>query len=302
MDRLLTPVFAILFLVVPLVWSIVFYFRAKYLRESARLQRVSESFFFGLMTDSILCLAQLFLLIGMINLFFLPLEIYESIEEEYPLITVMLLCAFIFSYYVFVKAIPEEVLKYILLSYIGKKGYESKYAAIVYSIFITLGFVIFSETILIVSIYWERGFTADFVIVYLVSIFFTCTINILSALWLGYGVQKQKFRQKGKTPHPSWKILLYPVTIHASFAVLVGEAQVLGLTDLLSVYLLILVLTAVFAFILIVLGYTVYKISKLFTDNSFYELILFEDEQDINDNKNESSDDDDNDDDIVVNE
>ena len=266
--------FSVTFLIVPIVWGYAFYFSRPFLRKTATLQRTLNALMLGYFLDTGIYFIQWFIIYG---IFYGIHELYLYTDRDYKILVFSLVGETIFEA-TFLEAIPEEILKYYIILQMSKvEPIPTRYGAIVYAIFATLGFIFFSGTLRILRVYWMSGDYPNDVLIgsvfWLVEALLTSTMQIVAGLWIGLNFIKRYFRAPDKEPLATWKIVTPSIILHAVYMSLVMVLYLLYKYDLLDWKLFILVCALATFAISVALLITLFRVKNLFVDPNLYVML-----------------------------
>mmetsp|Transcript_19314 Transcript_19314/g.74171 ORF Transcript_19314/g.74171 Transcript_19314/m.74171 type:complete len:373 (+) Transcript_19314:21-1139(+) len=272
----LTFLLTVPYLLWPVLWAGLVYLRSGPVRSSAPAKLVLQAFLGGLIGDV------LFFVVQWIS--FLLIQIIVAVVYAYLIqdIDVVLLgyVALLLFYSFFIEALPEECFKYFVLSHIcNVYGIHSKYAVVVYSTMVSLGFATFSGSVSVMLVYWAFGW------VYALLNFFVqgllmMTMHVVCGGWIAFGYMKRNLRNEAtirrtdRHERPLWQVLLMPFALHGTIAAFIAVVQLLVLAFDVSIYLILMILGLAFATLLVSIFSIAEKAAKLLKRPDTYESLL----------------------------
>jgi hypothetical protein len=273
-DRNYSILFSVSFLIAPGFWGWFFCLSREHIRKSYAVRRGLQAIMLGYFTDTVVYLTQWVIVYGLMKLIKI---IYHALDRnDFVRVTLLVILTLFES--VFLEAIPEEVLKYLILLFISKQQpLPSKYSAVVYIICATLGFIFFSGTLRILRVYWISGFYPGWGF-FFIEVFLTTTMHIICGLWTGTNFVKQTFRSPDKDPIPTWRVVLPSITLHSIYISFLQVLYLLYELKLLTVELIVLVVIFALISLAVALIITVLSVRRLMFDRTFYSLLTPEGE------------------------
>jgi hypothetical protein len=272
-----SALFSVTFLIAPAFWGWFFFLSRPHLRNSSSYRRALQSLMLGYFTDTVVYLAQwVVVYVIMIGVRY----VYHALDKN-QVVLILLLVFETLVESVLLEAIPEEILKYLILLFVSKQEpLPSKYSAIVYVIYSTLGFIFFSGTLRILRVYWTWGFYFAWGY-FCVEVFLTSTMHIICGLWIGTNFIKQNFRTPDKDPIPTWRVVVPSIALHGIYMSFISVLYLLNELELLNRKLVALVVIMALLCLLGALVITILSVRRLMFDQTFYALLAPEGESDL---------------------
>lgn len=268
-----TLAYSVPFLLIPIFWGWVFSSRAIF-RASIKIQRSLQALMLGYFSDSVIYFCQWFAVYGMITII---LKVYQLSGTSATVLFFGAVWEVLFEA-IFLEAIPEELLKFGILYNISRvESLPSKYAAINYTAFASMGFIFFSGTLRILRVYWMSGIYLA-IFYFFVEAFLTSTMQIVAGVWIGLNFIKKQFRDPSKSPVPTWRVVLPSIVLHACFMSLISVSYFLFYVGYLDWKLMGLICIIALVFILIALFLSFKQVKNVVSDPNFYVVLSTEEE------------------------
>lgn len=269
-DKYYSICFSIPFLIVPIFWGVLFYLSNPAFRRITSLQRTLQSLMLGYFSDTIVYLGQWIAVYGMLLIIE---QLYYFFDKSETYLFLSTVWETLFESIV-LEAFPEEILKYAIVWHISTlEPLPSKYAAVVYAIFASLGFIFFSGTLRILRVYWMSG-VSHAAVYFIIESLLTSTMQIVAGLWIALNFIKQHFREPEKDHFPTWRVIGPSIIFHALFMSLISVMYNLYYWGDLDWKLFAVICIIAFIFLMVALFLSFRRVKKLFGDPNFYALLI----------------------------